>query len=136
VSHLIRIWGNISRPDGTISHRQLIKVVRTLAPPIGTGPAASAQEAEALIQEIGVVPVPGFRYTFQHTVFALVAGVAEVPVPDNTASSNVKKQIAKHFMQVCSASAVTWCTPGMFLRWMRACLGVNALTWFVCCASG
>lgn len=104
VSHLIRIWGNISRRDGTISHKQLVKVVRTLARPIGTGPAATSEEADAHIEQIGVVSVLHSRFTFEHTVFALVAGIAEVPVPDNAASSNVKKLIAKHFMKVCC-----WC---------------------------
>lgn len=113
ISQMIRTWGNICRADGTISRAQLVKLVRTLAPPIGTGPHASPSEAESLIQRTAIVPVLGSRYTFEHTVFALVAAIAEVPVPDNSAAARTSKTIGQHFCKVYSKLGIVWgSSPG------------------------
>ena len=110
---MIRTWGHICRTDGTISRAQLVKLVRTLAPPIGTGPKVSPSEAESHIKKAGVVPVLGSRYTFEHTVFALVAAVAEVPVPENSAAARANKSIGQHFVKVYSKLGIAWgSSPG------------------------
>ena len=57
IAHLIRIWGRISDTDGTISHRQLVKVVRSLLPPLGMGPDATNVEIVNAVERMGVVPV-------------------------------------------------------------------------------
>lgn len=73
---LIQIWGHISRLDGTISHRQLVKLLRSLLPPLGVGPQASVEETDAYIRKLGIVQVLQKRYTFEHTAFAMIASVA------------------------------------------------------------
>lgn len=97
---MIRTWGCICRSDGTISFAQLVKLVRTLAPPIGIGPEASPSEAEEFVHRKGIVPVLTNRYTFQHTVWGLIASIAEVPVPDNAAAAAASKKVGQHFVQV------------------------------------
>lgn len=108
ISQLIRTWGYICRTDGTISRAQLVKLVRTLEHPIGTGAQASPSEAEAHIQRIGIVPVLSNRFTFDHTVFALVAAIAEVPVPDNSAAALASRNIGQHFVKVYDKLGIVW----------------------------
>jgi hypothetical protein len=97
---MISTWGDICRSDGTISHAQLVKLVRTLAPPIGTGPTASPHEAEEYIERISIVRVLKNRFTFAHTAWGLLAATAEVPVPDNNATAICTRRIGKHFVTV------------------------------------
>lgn len=73
---LIQIWGHVSRIDGTISHVQLIKLLRSLLPPLGVGPNATAADTNEYIKKLGIVQVLEKRYTFEHTVYALIASVA------------------------------------------------------------
>lgn len=73
---LIQIWGHVSRIDGTISHYQLVKLLRSLLPPLGVGPSATVEDTNKYIQSLGIVQVLGKRYTFEHTTFALISSVA------------------------------------------------------------
>lgn len=73
---LIQIWGHVSRIDGTISHYQLVKLLRSLLPPLGVGPSATVEDTDNYIQSLGIVQVLGKRYTFEHTTFALISSVA------------------------------------------------------------
>lgn len=54
---LLRIWGHVSDTDGTISQRQLVKVVRSLLPPLGMGPDATNDAIVKMIGDMEVVPV-------------------------------------------------------------------------------
>lgn len=73
---LIQIWGHVSRLDGTISHSQLVKLLRSILPPLGVGPEATPQQADEYITQLGIAKVLDNRYTFEHTSFALIASVA------------------------------------------------------------
>lgn len=73
---LIHIWGHVSRIDGTVSHVQLVKLLRSLLPPLGVGPDATAADTDDYIKKLGIVQVLDNRYTFEHTVYALIASVA------------------------------------------------------------
>jgi hypothetical protein len=133
---MIRTWGHICREDGTISHSQLVKLVRTLAPPIGTGPAVSSTEAEAHTERIAIVQVLRNRYTFEHTVWGLLATIAEVPVPDNHATAIVSRKIGQHFVAVYAKLGIVWDRPGeiaaheRFGVLKRAC--VHCCGWLPC----
>jgi hypothetical protein len=103
IEHLIQIWGHISKLDGTISHMQLVKLVRSILPPIGVGPTANYDQAVEFISRISIIPLPlpSRRYTFNHTVFALVSAVAEVPMPCNASTRRLQQKIGQHFSKVC-----------------------------------
>ena len=40
------------------------------------------------------------RYTFEHTVFALVANLAEVPLPETEATAVARQKVSRHFSKV------------------------------------
>ena len=127
IAHLLLIWGHISDVDGTISHRQLVKLVRSLLPPLGMGPDATNAAVVQAVENMGVIPVfqrrcglvrrrtpvawnrilpmirirpPNCRYTFEHTVFALVANLAEVPLPKSEATEAARRKVSEHFTKV------------------------------------
>jgi uncharacterized membrane protein len=108
ISHLLSIWGKVSSIDGTLSTAQLNKLVRSLCPPIGTGSDSSKEQAYKFLEELDVKQVAKGRYTFEHTVFALVARVAEVPLPRSLATTELERGLAGHFLKVrMIADAVT-----------------------------
>ena len=57
IGMLISIWGHVSDTDGTISHRQLVKVVRSLLPPLGMGPDSTNAAIVKVVEDMGVVSV-------------------------------------------------------------------------------
>lgn len=112
ISRLQGIWGEVSRLDGTISAQQLNKLVRSLQRPIGVGPTATKREAQKFVDSRNVVTVRPGRYTFEHVVFALVAGLAEQPLPDTNLRYKLESSLANYFLAVRSANVpratLTW----------------------------
>lgn len=101
ISQLLGIWAEVSAVDGTISEAQLNKLVRSLHPPVGTGPDVTRRSAKEFLESRHVVAVRPGRYTFEHTVFALVAGVTEVPLPQSAQTDKAERQLAAYFLAVC-----------------------------------
>lgn len=177
---LLKLWGHICDTRGTISHRQLVKLMRSLPPPLGLGRHATNEESIQVIDDMQIAAVfgqrcwfsvlgaamlyiccygwpPGSqhvwhtmwvcthkqctdkhslgsplscyhalmfwvaawvatsgntmqtaesfcRYTFEHTVFMLVAKLAEVPLPESPATASACRMVGRHFQQVLPCS--------------------------------
>jgi hypothetical protein len=105
ITQLCSIWGMACAADGTLTSAQLNKLVRSLPPPLSIGEQATQTEAAQYISNIGVVQVTPGRYTFEHTAFALVASLAEVPLPASTVTDCMKQDVADFFLKVCCCSS-------------------------------
>jgi hypothetical protein len=100
IDQLLVLWGRVSAPDGTISVSQLNKLTRSIYPPLGVGAAASKQEAHNFIQACKIVEIHPGRYTFEHTAFALVAALGEVPLKTCAHVKHIERVFAKHIIKV------------------------------------
>jgi hypothetical protein len=101
ITQLSSIWGMACASDGSLHASQLNKLIRSLPPPLSIGEQATKKEAAQHISSIGVVEVTPGNYTFEHTVFALVASLAEVPLPASEATDRIKQDLARFFVKVC-----------------------------------
>jgi hypothetical protein len=107
----------VSAADGTISHSQLNKLTRSIYPPLGVGADASKQEARGFIQKCKIVQICPGRYTFEHTAFALVAALGEIPLSPSLPVKRFERVFAKHILKVSCLimSTASW-------QWIAACL--------------
>jgi hypothetical protein len=104
VNQVTNIWGHICSVDGTVSAPKLNKLVRSLPPPLGIGDLATCRDAANYMDHIGLVEVSPGRYTFEHTIFALIAAIAECPLPRTTLTVQAEHMLAEHFLKVISTS--------------------------------
>jgi hypothetical protein len=117
ISQLSCIWGMVCAADGTLSSRQLNKLIRSLPAPLSIGEQATQEEAADYICFINVAQVAPGRYTFEHTVFALVASLAEVPLPSSPLTDRITQELAEFFFKACCRAAL--CASGFVLAVSR-----------------
>jgi hypothetical protein len=57
ISMLLRMWSHVSDVQGTVSHNQLVKMLRSVHPPLGMGPEATNSAIVKAVEDMGIVSV-------------------------------------------------------------------------------